>query len=103
MATTKKNDGQVTAVLIGCGVFSLGLLLVDIFAAKWALMGGWLIALAVLFHIGAAYSWVKIIQHWDNPNKDYWRGFVIGFAIAAIAVIMGHYAGWIENAQFLGQ
>lgn len=99
--TTKKKDTEFQTILLVCGLFSATLIAVDIFAAKWSLMEGWVIALAVIFHALTALAWVNVFKHWQDPNKDYWKKLVIAFAIIAIAVIMGHRAGWIENSQFM--
>lgn len=103
MATTiKKKDNEFSTILLVCGIFTVGLVLVDIFAAKWSIMEAWVIGLAIVFHALTALAWVNVFKHWQDPNKDYWKKLVIAFAIVAIAVIMGHRAGWIENSQFLG-
>lgn len=96
----KKKDDEFSYILLGCGVFSFALLLVDIFVAKWGKMEAWVLILAVILHAATVYAWVKAISQWTDPNKDYWRKWVIGLAIAALLVILFHNAGWVENAQF---
>jgi amino acid transporter len=101
MATSiKKKDDEFSFILLGCGVFSLALFIIDIFAAKWGVMNFWIIFIIVVLHAATAFSWVQIVRHWKDPNKDYWRKIVLATSIAAILVIMGHRAGWIENKMF---
>lgn len=98
--TKKKKDDEFSFILLGCGVFTLTLVVIDFFFAKWGSMSFWIIALAVIFHAATALAWYKVAKNWQDPNYDYWRKIVVGASIAAILVIMLHRAGWIENKMF---
>jgi hypothetical protein len=99
---TKAQDKkeEISFIVLGCGAFSLALILVDIFVAKWSKMEAWVIIPVILLHIGTLYSWIKAINTWNDPNKNYWRKWVIGLAILALLIILFHNAGWVENARF---
>lgn len=101
MATTKKKDDEFSFILLGCGIFTLGLLIVDIFFSKFGVMPVWVLLLVIIFHALTAWSWIKIFQHWQDPNKDYWRKVVIVAAIAGIMVVLGHRNDWIGKQEFL--
>jgi FtsH-binding integral membrane protein len=101
MATTKKRDDEFTSILIACGVFTVALVIIDLFFGRWGKMEVWVISLAIAFHALTAWAWVKIFQHWQDPKYDYWRKVVIVAAIAAIIVVMGHRADWIGKSRFL--
>lgn len=96
----KKKDDEFSMVALVCGIFTLALVIIDLFFAKWGAMNFWIILLAVIFHALTAFAWFKVVRNWSDPNYDYWRKICIGAAIAAILVIMGHRAGWIENKMF---
>lgn len=96
----KEERDEFSFILAGCGVFTLALVIIDFFAAKWGFMSGWIIILVVILHAVTALAWYKIIRNWTDPAFDYWRKVVIASAIAAIIVIMLHRAGWIENKMF---
>jgi hypothetical protein len=100
MATTKKKDDEFSFILAGCGLFTLGLIIVD-FIGKWGQMPVWVLLLVIACHALTAWAWVKIAQHWKDPNKDWWRGVVIAAAIAGILVVMGHRGDWIGKQEFL--
>lgn len=101
MATIpKKKDDEFSVLVIVCGIFSLTLVIIDFFAAKWGQMNFWIILLALIFHALTAFAWVKAIRNWQDPNYDYWRKICVAGAIAAILIIMGHRAGWLENQMF---
>jgi predicted ferric reductase len=96
----KEDKDEFSFILLGCGIFTLALVIIDFFTAKWGVMPGWVLTLVIVFHGLTALSWVRIIQKWKDPKYDYWRKVVIAAAIAAILVIMFHRAGWLENKAF---
>lgn len=98
--TTKKRDDEITVTVVVCGIFSLVLLLVLLFAGNIGAMGALLRILAFGFTGLTALAWVVLLKNFNDPNYDYWRKLCISFAIAAIIVIMGHRAGWLGEKQF---
>lgn len=96
----KEEKDEFSFILLVCGIFTLALVIIDFFAAKWGSMAAWIIILVVILHAFTAWAWLKVIRNWTDPNFDYWRKLVIAGAIAAILVIMFHRAGWIENKMF---
>jgi hypothetical protein len=103
MATTKKKDDEFSFILAGCGVFTILLVIADLFWAKWSVMPVWVTVLVIVFNALTAWSWVKIFGNWKDPNYDYWRKVVIVTAIAGVLVIMGHRNDWIGKQEFVTQ
>lgn len=101
MATTKKKDDEFSFILAGCGIFTVVLIIADLFWAKWAHMEVWVIGLIVLFNVLTAWGWVKIFANWKDPNFDWWRKLVIVTAIAGTIVILGHRGDWIGKQEFV--
>lgn len=99
--TTKKKDDEFSYILAGCGIFTVVLVVADLFWAKWSGMEWWVLALVIIFHALTALGWFKIFNNWKDPNYDYWRKIVIVTAIAGIIVIMGHRGDWIGKQRFV--
>jgi FtsH-binding integral membrane protein len=99
--TTKKKDDEFKSILLACGLFTVGLVIVDLFFSKFGAMPVWVLLLVIAFHALTAWSWVNIFRHWQDPNKDYWRKVVIVAAIAGILVVLGHRGDWIGKQEFL--
>lgn len=102
MATNiKKKDDEFSFILLGCGIFTLVLVIADFLWAKWGQMPVWVLALVLIFHALTAWGWVKIFRNWTDPNYDWWRKLVIVTAIAGTVVILGHRNDWIGKQEFV--
>lgn len=102
MATKKKDDELSTLVVVN-GVFSLGVLILDLTYKHIGDMftGGdaWTGVVAVILHAAAAILWVLVIKYWQDPNKDVLRGALLAALILCILVVGGHRAGYLEQSH----
>lgn len=97
---TKRKDDELFWLLVVNGIFTVALLLVDFFAAKWSVMPVWLKVGVVFLHCLTGVYWYKSLKNFSNPNYDYTRKVVAGLTLFTIAVIMFHHSGWLEEKMF---
>lgn len=95
----KKRDDEKVMTIVGCSIFSGGLLAILFTAGNLFHMGVGLSLLAFVAVAACGYAWFKLLKYMQDPNKDYWRWLCILFAIAAIVTIMGHRSSWLGDKQ----
>lgn len=96
----EKKDGEISAILLGCGIFTLALLIVDFtYANIGAMRGLWLLGAAV-FHVFTAALWVVVFNTRKDPNKEFYRWVLIFVALAALITVIAHRASWVDDKMF---
>jgi uncharacterized membrane protein len=98
MTIPKKKDDELPVLIAVNGLFTIVLLLIDIFAR--AEMGWFAVVIVILFHIAAAYYWYVSVKNWKDPNKDWTRKLVLALVVIPSLIIMGYRAGYIEKKMF---
>ena len=69
-----REDGELSQILIGCGIFTIVALIVDFtYGHIGGLLHSWYAVPFYLLHIFLALSWVIVIAGRNNPNLEYWR------------------------------
>jgi len=97
----KKKDSDLPYVLIGCGIFTLVLLIVDFtYGNMNALLHSWVKLPFAILHIIISALWAIIIIEIDNPNFDIYRKWLLAATIATLLLILGHRAGFISDKMF---
>jgi len=96
----KKKDGEFSAILLACGIFTIALLVVDFTYSNFAAMRGWWLLGAAVSHIAVVALWVLVFITRNDPNKDFFRWLLIFAAIAALIIVMAHRASWVDDKMF---
>lgn len=97
----KNDDGELKDILIGCGVFTLALLIVDFtYGNMEGLIRSWIKYPFIVFHIFLFFGWIVVINYRDRPDLEWVRKVVIGIAIAGLLLILGHRAGFLDEKMF---
>lgn len=97
----KGDDGELKDILIGCGVFTLAVLIVDFTYGNMAgLVSTWLVWPFATFHAALFILWIIVIAKRDEPNFEWARKFVIGFAIATLILVLVHRVGFLDEKDF---
>jgi len=96
----KKKDDELSMLILVNGIFTVVLLLLDIFAAKWGIMSFFLIAVIAIGHAASALFWWLSVTNYKDPNKDWMRKVTLLFIVVTSAIILLHRTGYIENKQF---
>jgi|ERR1044072_269494 hypothetical protein len=101
MTTRKNGDGELTSILIACGIFTIALILVDIFYGNMSgLLHSWIVWPFTFVHVGLLVGWIFTIAGKDNPNLDWLRGFIIALAIGGLLIVLAHRNAWLDENSF---
>lgn len=98
----KKSDGgELKDILIGCGVFTLALLIVDFtYGNMEGLIHSWIKYPFIVLHIGLFIGWIAVINYRDDPNLEWLRGIVIALAVVGLLLILAHRTGVLDEDMF---
>lgn len=96
----KKKDNDWSYVLIGCGIFTVVLLIADLTYKGLGQASGWFKTLFVILHAILGILWFLVIRGIEDPNKDYLRKWLLAISIATLILVMGHRAGYISDKLF---
>lgn len=97
----KKKDDELLSIFLSCGIFTVVMFIADFTYGniEALLHSAWSIPFYVL-HGLLFVGWVVAIAFYKDPNFDWVRKIIIGLAIAALLLVMGHRSGWIGEKMF---
>lgn len=95
---TKGDDGELSSLIVVNGIFTLALLLIDIFYKNiGSLLSSWLLVPFLILHIGVVVGWVVVIAKRNDPNFDVMRKALLFVLIGALLLLLAHRAGWVSD------
>jgi hypothetical protein len=101
MTNNKKTDSDLPGILVGCGVFILGLIIVDCtYSGIGIMLHTWLKWPFIIFHIWILVLSIIVIAKISDPNYDKYRYALIAVTIAALLLVIAHRAGFVSDKMF---
>lgn len=98
----RKKDSDLPYLLIGCGIFTLVLIIVDLTYSNMAglLHSGKLAIAFWVTHIATIALWILVLIQMNDPNFDKFRWLLLIVNILALFTVLGHRAGWLSDKAF---
>lgn len=97
----KNKDSDLPYVLIGCGIFTLVLIITDFtYGNMIGLMHSWVKWPFIILQLAAIVLWITILIGIENPNFDFYRKILLFVVIVALFCVLGHRAGWLSDKAF---
>ena len=97
----KKKDSDLPGIIIGCGIFILGLIIVDTtYSGVGAILKSWLKWPFIITHLGVLVLSIIVIAKIKDPNYDKYRMALLAVTIGALLIVFGHRAGFISDKMF---
>jgi hypothetical protein len=96
----KIRDDEKLMTIVVCGIFTLGLIILELVYGMFSQMNGFMWLAVIVLHILLGYCWFVVLKNMYDPNFDKWRGFNIGIAIVTIIVVLGHRSDKLGTIEF---
>ena len=97
----KGDDGELSSILIACGIFTVALIIVDItYGNMTALFDTWLAWPFVVGHALLLAGWVSTIVFKEDPNFEWLRPVIIAIAIISMLIVLAHRNSWLGDKDF---
>lgn len=96
----KKQREELRGLIALYGLFTIALILVDIFYSAWNQMPIWGVGLAIVAHVGVFGSLTLILKEWENPKYDLLRKLYFLFFLLALGLVGGYRVAKNEGTMF---
>lgn len=97
-----KDDHELRNSSLIIGIFTVALLIIYFtYSNLPGILEGsfWLAALWLVVNAIIVAGWYIVVKHWQDPQVTLYRAILIVAHVVAIAITMGHRAGWLEQVK----
>lgn len=96
----KRQKEELRGLVALYGLFTIALILVDIFYSAWGDMPWGLKGLAFVSHLLTGVCFMLILTEWEDPKYDKLRKFYFGFFLVSLFLVGGYKAARNGNVMF---
>lgn len=97
----KKRDDEKLHWLLAGGIFTVTLILFDIFYSSISEMATVLRWLVYIAHAALILLWLLVMVNFNDPNFDYLRKYTMYLAVGLILLVGIHHATSVEDKQVI--
>lgn len=97
----KTRDDEKLHWLLAGGIFTVTLILIDIFYSSISEMATSLRWIVYIAHAALILLWLLVMSNFKDPNFDYLRKYTLAVAVGLILLVGIHHATSVEDKQVI--